>query len=44
MFNFFKKEKPIEILSPMTGKIIPLEEVEDKEFPDKRLGDGIAID
>lgn len=44
MLNFFKKEKPIEILSPMTGKIIPLEEVEDEGFSGKSLGDGVAIE
>ncbi|GFN34548.1 PTS sugar transporter subunit IIA [Tepidimicrobium xylanilyticum] len=44
MANFFKKNKPIHILSPMTGKIIPLEEVEDEAFSEKRLGDGIAIE
>ncbi|WP_236914661.1 PTS sugar transporter subunit IIA [Clostridium sp. Cult2] len=42
--GFFKKNKPIDILSPMSGKIISLEEVEDKGFSEKRLGDGIAIE
>ncbi|NMB07181.1 MAG: PTS glucose transporter subunit IIA [Tissierellia bacterium] len=44
MLNFFKKNKPIEILSPMTGKIIPLDEINDKGFSEKNLGDGIAIE
>lgn len=44
MLNFFKKNKPIEILSPVTGKIIPLEEIEDKGFSEKNLGDGVAIE
>ena len=44
MLNFFKKNKPIEILSPMTGKIIPLYEINDKGFSEKNLGDGIAIE
>ncbi len=44
MLNFFKKNKPIEISSPMTGKTIPLNEIEDKGFSEKNLGDGIAIE
>lgn len=44
MLNLFKRNKPIEILSPMTGRIIPLEEVDDKGFSEKNLGDGIAIE
>ncbi|MCF6463732.1 PTS glucose transporter subunit IIA [Clostridium sp. Cult1] len=44
MMNFFKKNKPIHILAPMSGKIIPLEEVDDKAFSEKRLGEGIAIE
>lgn len=42
--NFFKKNKPIDILSPMSGNIIPLEDIEDKAFSEKRLGEGIAIE
>lgn len=44
MLNLFKRNKPIEILSPMTGNVIPLEEVDDKGFSTKQLGDGIAIE
>jgi glucose-specific phosphotransferase system IIA component len=44
MINLFKRNKPIDIISPMTGKIIPLEEVEDEGFSTKRLGEGIAIE
>ncbi|CCQ93592.1 Glucose-specific phosphotransferase enzyme IIA component [[Clostridium] ultunense Esp] len=43
MMNLFKKNKPIDILSPMSGKIVPLEEVDDKAFSERRLGEGIAI-
>ncbi len=32
MLNFFKKNKIVELVSPMTGKIIPIEEVPDKVF------------
>ena len=44
MLKFFKKNKPIEILSPMSGKIVPLNEIEDKGFSEKNLGDGVAIE
>lgn len=44
MFNLFKRNKPIEILSPITGKVVSLEEVADKGFSSKRLGDGVAIE
>lgn len=44
MLNFFKKNKIVELVSPMTGKIIPIEEVPDKVFSDKMIGDGVAIE
>lgn len=44
MFNFFKKNKTIELISPMTGNLIPIEEVPDKVFSDKMIGDGVAIE
>lgn len=34
----------IEIVSPMTGKVIPLEQVPDQVFSSKAMGEGIAID
>ncbi|WP_143555707.1 PTS sugar transporter subunit IIA [Selenihalanaerobacter shriftii] len=46
MFNIFKKEKksmPI-IKSPLTGRIIDLEEVPDQVFANRVVGDGIAIE
>ena len=42
MFNFFKK-KEHEIFSPMNGKVIPINEVEDEAFSQKMLGDGVCI-
>lgn len=33
----------IPVCAPMTGKLIPLEEVTDKVFASKQLGDGVAI-
>lgn len=44
MMSLFKKNKTVEILAPMSGKIIPLEEVGDNIFATKGLGDGIAIE
>lgn len=39
--SFFSKTKTI--LSPMTGKVIPVSEVDDAVFKDKILGDGVGI-
>lgn len=44
MLGFFKKNKVIEIISPATGRIIPIEKVEDETFAKKRTGDGIAVE
>ena len=44
MLNFFKKNKTIELVSPITGNILPMEEVPDKVFSDKMMGDGLAIE
>lgn len=47
MFSFFKRDKTnkaIEIISPITGNILPIEEVPDKVFSEKMVGDGVAID
>ncbi len=42
MFGLFKA-KSIEVLAPVSGKVIPLEEVNDAVFSQKMVGDGIAI-
>lgn len=42
MFNFLKN-KSIEILAPVNGKVIELSKVEDEVFSQKMLGDGLAI-
>lgn len=39
-FNFYKKT---ELLAPMTGRVIPLEQVPDAVFSQKTLGEGAAI-
>ncbi|MCF6465809.1 PTS sugar transporter subunit IIA [Clostridium sp. Cult2] len=43
MFKFFKKNKFIEIVAPITGNILSIEEVPDKVFSEKMIGDGLAI-
>lgn len=42
MFNFFKKS--LNIIAPISGKTINLNEVPDQVFAEKMAGDGIAID
>lgn len=42
MFGFFRKESN-EIVSPIKGKCIPIEEVKDQVFASKMMGDGFAI-
>ena len=37
-------EGGIEILAPISGELVPLEQVPDKVFAEKIVGDGIAID
>lgn len=46
MFGFGKKKtvNRIEIVAPMTGTAVPLEQVDDPAFSEKVLGDGIAIE
>jgi sugar PTS system EIIA component len=43
---FGKKEtvKTVELLAPVTGKTIPLEEVPDPVFAEKMMGDGMAFE
>lgn len=45
MFNFFKKEKikEVELHAIASGKMIPIEEVPDKVFADKIIGDGVGF-
>ncbi len=44
IFNIFNKKNTEEIKAPMSGKIIPLEEVKDEVFSEKMLGDGMALE
>ncbi|WP_455675951.1 PTS sugar transporter subunit IIA [Pradoshia sp.] len=41
-FGFFKK-KEMNLVAPLNGKIVPLEEVPDPVFSQKMMGEGIAI-
>ena len=41
-FNFFKKEA-VEFYTPVSGKIVPIEEVPDPVFSQKMMGEGIAV-
>lgn len=43
MFNIFKKKKALDIVSPMTGEIVTLEQVPDQVFSGRMIGDGAAI-
>lgn len=49
LFDFFltkqkKTKKVIQIVAPISGSIIPLEETPDEAFSQKIVGDGVAID
>ncbi|GAE91929.1 PTS system [Gracilibacillus boraciitolerans JCM 21714] len=41
---FSKKEVNTDVVAPLTGKIIPLEQVPDQVFSQKMMGDGLAIE
>ncbi|MEG0296869.1 MAG: PTS glucose transporter subunit IIA [Clostridium sp.] len=45
MFNIFKKKKEEfeEIVSPLEGVVIPLNQIPDPVFAEKMMGDGIGI-
>lgn len=49
MFGFNKNKKTttpkvLEFRAPLTGSIVPLEEVADAAFSTKAMGDGVAVD
>ena len=39
---FFRKTK-VKLMAPVTGIVIPLEQVPDQAFAQKMLGDGVAV-
>lgn len=40
---FGQKKKALTLLAPVTGKVIPLENSEDRAFAEKLVGEGVAI-
>ena len=44
MFDLFKKNKKTTILAPVSGNVVPIEEVPDETFSQKKSGDGLAIE
>ncbi|WDV45942.1 PTS glucose transporter subunit IIA [Clostridiaceae bacterium M8S5] len=44
MLGIFKKNIKVQLLSPIEGNVIDIENVEDEVFSQKMLGDGVAID
>ena len=42
MLNFMKK-KEFQIVAPVNGKLLPLDEVPDEVFSQKMMGDGFAV-
>lgn len=50
MFNFLKKKETVEktgpaaLYAPITGKMIPLENVQDEVFASKMMGEGVAFE
>ena len=43
MFRLFKKQEPVVLTAPVDGEMISLEEVPDKVFAAKIMGDGVAF-
>ena len=43
MFGFMKKSKEISLYAPVNGKMINIEDVSDKVFSSKMMGDGVAF-
>ena len=43
LFGLNSTKKQETLLSPVTGRLVPIEEVPDPTFAEKMLGDGIAI-
>lgn len=38
------KMEPVELASPLTGTVVPLERVPDEAFAGKHMGDGLAVE
>ena len=44
LFDVFKKKKSLEFRAPISGAVVPLDQVPDPVFARKMVGDGISID
>jgi sugar PTS system EIIA component len=44
MFKFLKGKKNTQLVAPLSGKIVKIEDVPDDVFSQKMVGDGVAID
>jgi sugar PTS system EIIA component len=44
MFKFLKGKKNTQLIAPLSGKIVKIEDVPDDVFAQKMVGDGVAID
>lgn len=43
MFNIFKKKKQNQLMAPIDGTLVKIEDVSDKVFSTKVMGDGFAV-
>jgi len=43
MLNLFRKNKVVNIASPLTGEILGIDQVDDQVFSTRMLGDGLAV-
>jgi PTS system glucose-specific IIA component len=44
MFNFLKGKKETQLVAPLSGKVLPIEQIPDEAFAEKMVGDGVGID
>jgi glucose-specific phosphotransferase system IIA component len=44
MFRIFKKKEEVELIAPITGKLVDITAESDQVFSQKMVGDGIAIE
>lgn len=44
MFNFLKGTKFTNLVAPISGSVVSIEEIPDEVFSQKMIGDGVAID
>ena len=44
LFDVFKKKRALEFRAPISGAVVPLDQVPDPVFAGRMVGDGVAID